>query len=207
MKTKDSNFLLSGGDSFSAVNLARAIEDRLELSAPDLVDVILHKSFSDIVSHMEKLASNSKVKSTKRREKQLEEEVNISVNKKIRLESYNRLWKSCSCMNSAVMRGNQYFCVTCMKIVRNPVPKIQTQRIKDNEIFGCNVTETFSTEEPRKVLTPNSGTTDTETLAQTLSSVEITQSWSFNTGKCVDASPLVIQARYQFNPFLILCNR
>lgn len=207
MKTKDSNFLLSGGDSFSAVNLARAIEDRLELSAPDLVDVILHKSFSDIVSHMEKLASNSKVKSTKRREKQLEEEVNISVNKKIRLESYNRLWKLCSCMNSAVMRGNQYFCVTCMKIVRNPVPKIQTQRIKDNEIFGCNVTETFSTEEPRKVLTPNSGTTDTETLAQTLSSVEITQSWSFNTGKCVDASPLVIQARYQFNPFLILCNR
>lgn len=207
MKTKDSNFLLSGGDSFSAVNLARAIEDRLELSAPDLVDVILHKSFSDIVSHMEKLASNSKVKSTKRREKQLEEEVNISVNKKIRLESYNRLWKSCSCMNSAVMRGNQYFCVTCMKIVRNPVPKIQTRRIKDNEIFGCNVTETFSTEEPRKVLTPNSGTTDTETLAQTLSSVEITQSWSFNTGKCVDASPLVIQARYQFNPFLILCNR
>lgn len=207
MKTKDSNFLLSGGDSFSAVNLARAIEDRLELSAPDLVDVILHKSFSDIVSHMEKLASNSKVKSTKRREKQLEEEVNISVNKKIRLESYNRLWKSCSCMNSAVMRGNQYFCVTCMKIVRNPVPKIQTQRIKDNEIFGYNVTETFSTEEPRKVLTPNSGTTDTETLAQTLSSVEITQSWSFNTGKCVDASPLVIQARYQFNPFLILCNR
>lgn len=207
MKTKDSNFLLSGGDSFSAVNLARAIEDRLELSAPDLVDVILHKSFSDIVSHMEKLASNSKVKSTKRREKQLEEEVNISVNKKIRLESYNRLWKSCSCMNSAVMRGNQYFCVTCMKIVRNPVPKIQTQRIKDNEIFGCNVTETFSTEEPRKVLTPNSGTTDTETLAQTLNSVEITQSWSFNTGKCVDASPLVIQARYQFNPFLILCNR
>lgn len=207
MKTKDSNFLLSGGDSFSAVNLARAIEDRLELSAPDLVDVILHKSFSDIVSHMEKLASNSKVKSTKRREKQLEEEVNISVNKKIRLESYNRLWKSCSCMNSAVMRGNQYFCVTCMKIVRNPVPKIQTQRIKDNEIFGCNVTETFSTEEPRKVLTPNCGTTDTETLAQTLNSVEITQSWSFNTGKCVDASPLVIQARYQFNPFLILCNR
>lgn len=207
MKTKDSNFLLSGGDSFSAVNLARAIEDQLELSAPDLVDVILHKSFSDIVSHMEKLASNSKVKSTKRREKQLEEEVNISVNKKIRLESYNRLWKSCSCVNSAVMRGNQYFCVTCMKIVRNPVPKIQTQRIKDNEIFGCNVTETFSTEEPRKVLTPNSGTTDTETLAQTLSSVEITQSWSFNTGKCVDASPLVIQARYQFNPFLILCNR
>lgn len=207
MKTKDSNFLLSGGDSFSAVNLARAIEDRLELSAPDLVDVILHKSFSDIVSHMEKLANNSKVKSTKRREKQLEEEVNISVNKKIRLESYNRLWKSCSCMNSAVMRGNQYFCVTCMKIVRNPVPKIQTQRIKDNEIFGCNVTETFSTEEPRKVLTPNCGTTDTETLAQTLSSVEITQSWSFNTGKCVDASPLVIQARYQFNPFLILCNR
>lgn len=207
MKTKDSNFLLSGGDSFSAVNLARAIEDRLELSAPDLVDVILHKSFSDIVSHMEKLASNSKVKSTKRREKQLEEEVNISVNKKIRLESYNRLWKSCSCMNSAVMRGNQYFCVTCMKIVRNPVSKIQTQRIKDNEIFGCNVTETFSTEEPRKVLTPNSGTTDTETLAQTLNSVEITQSWSFNTGKCVDASPLVIQARYQFNPFLILCNR
>lgn len=207
MKTKDSNFLLSGGDSFSAVNLARAIEDRLELSAPDLVDVILHKSFSDIVSHMEKLASNSKVKSTKRREKQLEEEVNISVNKKIRLESYNRLWKSCSCMNSAVMRGNQYFCVTCMKIVRNPVPKIQTQRIKDNEIFGCNVTETFSTEEPRKVLTPNCGTTDTETLAQTLSSVEITQSWSFNTGKCVDASPLVIQARYQFNPFLILCKR
>lgn len=207
MKTKDSNFLLSGGDSFSAVNLARAIEDQLELSAPDLVDVILHKSFSDIVSHMEKLASNSKVKSTKRREKQLEEEVNISVNKKIRLESYNRLWKSCSCMNSAVMRGNQYFCVTCMKIVRNPVPKIQTQRIKDNEIFGCNVTETFSTEEPRKVLTPNCGTTDTETLAQTLSSVEITQSWSFNTGKCVDASPLVIQARYQFNPFLILCNR
>lgn len=207
MKTKDSNFLLSGGDSFSAVNLARAIEDRLELSAPDLVDVILHKSFSDIVSHMEKLASNSKVKSTKRREKQLEEEVNISVNKKIRLESYNRLWKLCSCMNSAVMRGNQYFCVTCMKIVRNPVPKIQTQRIKDNEIFGYNVTETFSTEEPRKVLTPNSGTTDTETLAQTLSSVEITQSWSFNTGKCVDASPLVIQARYQFNPFLILCNR
>lgn len=207
MKTKDSNFLLSGGDSFSAVNLARAIEDRLELSAPDLVDVILHKSFSDIVSHMEKLASNSKVKSTKRREKQLEEEVNISVNKKIRLESYNRLWKLCSCMNSAVMRGNQYFCVTCMKIVRNPVPKIQTHRIKDNEIFGCNVTETFSTEEPRKVLTPNSGTTDTETLAQTLSSVEITQSWSFNTGKCVDASPLVIQARYQFNPFLILCNR
>lgn len=207
MKTKDSNFLLSGGDSFSAVNLARAIEDRLELSAPDLVDVILHKSFSDIVSHMEKLASNSKVKSTKRREKQLEEEVNISVNKKIRLESYNRLWKLCSCMNSAVMRGNQYFCVTCMKIVRNPVPKIQTQRIKDNEIFGCNVTETFSTEEPRKVLTPNSGTTDTETLAQTLNSVEITQSWSFNTGKCVDASPLVIQARYQFNPFLILCNR
>lgn len=207
MKTKDSNFLLSGGDSFSAVNLARAIEDRLELSAPDLVDVILHKSFSDIVSHMEKLASNSKVKSTKRREKQLEEEVNISVNKKIRLESYNRLWKSCSCMNSAVMRGNQYFCVTCMKIVRNPVSKIQTQRIKDNEIFGCNVTETFSTEEPRKVLTPNCGTTDTETLAQTLSSVEITQSWSFNTGKCVDASPLVIQARYQFNPFLILCNR
>lgn len=207
MKTKDSNFLLSGGDSFSAVNLARAIEDRLELSAPDLVDVILHKSFSDIVSHMEKLANNSKVKSTKRREKQLEEEVNISVNKKIRLESYNRLWKSCSCMNSAVMRGNQYFCVTCMKIVRNPVPKIQTHRIKDNEIFGCNVTETFSTEEPRKVLTPNCGTTDTETLAQTLSSVEITQSWSFNTGKCVDASPLVIQARYQFNPFLILCNR
>lgn len=207
MKTKDSNFLLSGGDSFSAVNLARAIEDRLELSAPDLVDVILHKSFSDIVSHMEKLASNSKVKSTKRREKQLEEEVNISVNKKIRLESYNRLWKLCSCMNSAVMRGNQYFCVTCMKIVRNPVSKIQTQRIKDNEIFGCNVTETFSTEEPRKVLTPNCGTTDTETLAQTLSSVAITQSWSFNTGKCVDASPLVIQARYQFNPFLILCNR
>lgn len=207
MKTKDSNFLLSGGDSFSAVNLARAIEDRLELSAPDLVDVILHKSFSDIVSHMEKLASSSKVKSTKRREKQLEEEVSISVNKKIRLESYNRLWKSCSCMNSAVMRGNQYFCVTCMKIVRNPVSKIQIQRIKDNEIFGCNVTETFSTEGPRKVLTPNSGTTDTETLAQTLSSVEITQSWSFNTGKCVDASPLVIQARYQFNPFLILCNR
>lgn len=199
--------MLSGGDSFSAVNLARAIEDRLELSAPDLVDVILHKSFSDIVSHMEKLASSSKVKSTKRREKQLEEEVSISVNKKIRLESYNRLWKSCSCMNSAVMRGNQYFCVTCMKIVRNLVPKIQTHRIKDNEIFGCNVTETFSTEEPRKVLTPNSGTTDTETLAQTLNSVEITQSWSFNTGKCVDASPLVIQARYQFNPFLILCNR
>lgn len=199
--------MLSGGDSFSAVNLARAIEDRLELSAPDLVDVILHKSFSDIVSHMEKLASNSKKKSTKRRKKKLEEEVKISVNKKICLESYSRLWKSCSCMNSAVMRGNQYFCMTCMNTVRNPVPKVQIQRNKDSGIFGCNLTETFSTEEPGRMLTPSSGSMDTKTLAQTFSSVEITKRWSFDTGKCVDASPLVIQARYQYNPFSILCKR
>lgn len=200
VKTGESNFLLSGGDSFSALNLARAIEDRLELSAPDLVDVILHKSFSHIVSHVEKLASKSEVKSTKRREKQLEEEVKISVNKKIRLESYNKLWKSCSCMNSAVMRGNQYFCISCLKTVRNPVPKTQTRRNKDSGIFGCNLTGTFCREEPSKVLTPNSGTIDTEALAQMIGRVEITQRWSFDTGKCVDASPLVIQARYQFNP-------
>lgn len=83
VKIGDSNLLLSGGDFFFVVNLVRVIEDRLELFVFDLVDVILYKLFFDIVSYVEKFVSKSEVKFIKRREKQLEEEVKIFINKKI----------------------------------------------------------------------------------------------------------------------------
>lgn len=47
-------FLMCGGDSFSALTLADQLELTLGLTLPQLLDLILHKTFSDICSYIEK---------------------------------------------------------------------------------------------------------------------------------------------------------
>ncbi|XP_062566768.1 LOW QUALITY PROTEIN: beta-alanine-activating enzyme-like [Saccostrea cucullata] len=212
--TKESNFLLSGGDSFSAVMLARSIEDQYKLTVSELVDIILHDTFSDIVNCMEKTEKSFKLKqSTDRGENLPMYQDMTDGDKKRKIESISKVWAACRCINSSVMRGNQYFCKTCMTNVCKPslitdFKSNWTIDNKCNKIMG-NTSKPNSTEQMHSDI---ESYTDTKSnpLKQRLSSAErdrtkvkLEQKWSFNTGKCVDASPLVVKASSGFHEVYI----
>ncbi|XP_061165027.1 beta-alanine-activating enzyme-like [Saccostrea echinata] len=226
--TKDSNFLLSGGDSLSAVMLARSIEDQFELSAPDLVDIILHDTFLDIVNCTEKQRKLFKLKrSTNKGENHPLYQDMTSGNKKRKIDIIGRLWKACCCVNSSVMRGNQYFCKTCMTTVCKLILTTDSKSnltidSKSNSTFDNKSNSTIdnkpnktSTSKPnsteqvysttekdasRKSYTPEQGISSAE---RDRTKVKLKQKWSFNTGKCVDASPLVVKSSSGFHEVYI----
>lgn len=201
VETNDSNFLESGGDSLTAVTLAQAIENQFNLSASYLVDTILHKSFNDIISCIEKYANTGQVilKKKKRESPSEEELVNIG-EKKVKVESIRTLWSPCSCIDSAVMRGNQYFCVQCTGIIRSDT---YTTKPHYHGNMGTEPVHASLLEEPSRspsaqtsaeLLSQKYGETVTR-QADAPNSVWLSQNWSLDTGKCVDASPLIVQAR------------
>lgn len=199
VETNDSNFLESGGDSLTAVTLAQAIENQFNLSASYLVDTILHKSFNDIISCIEKYANTGQVILKKKKRESPSEEVLVNIGeKKVKVESIRTLWSPCSCIDSAVMRGNQYFCVQCTGIIRSDTTKLHYHGNMGTEPVHASLLEepsrSPSAQTSAELLSQKYGETVTR-QADAPNSVWLSQNWSLDTGKCVDASPLIVQAR------------
>ncbi|XP_062613897.1 beta-alanine-activating enzyme-like [Saccostrea cucullata] len=212
--TRESNFLLSGGDSFSAVMLARSIEDQFKLTVSELVDIILHDTFSDIVNCIEKHRKILKFKqSTDRGENLPMYQVMTGGNKKRKLESISKLWAGCSCVNSSVMRGNQYFCKICMTNVCKPslitdgksnwTTDNKSNKTMDSTSKPNSKEQMHSDIESDKAITSDPLKRRLSSAERDRTKVKLEQKWSFNTGKCVDASPLVVKASSGFHEIYI----
>ena len=55
----DSRFLFSGGDSMAAVELARRVEDRLDAQLPQLLDVVLNRTWAEVSYCLSQFFSSS----------------------------------------------------------------------------------------------------------------------------------------------------
>ncbi|XP_069833752.1 beta-alanine-activating enzyme isoform X2 [Dendropsophus ebraccatus] len=169
--SEDSVFSLSGGDSLKAIRLHEEVENMVGRSVPGLLEVILSDTFLDIHSYilkytsplMEKLQEETSVNAT----------INhVSEHHPIKRKAEVRRVQTNDVSFVALSRGNRLFLSVCSEDVSQRCEV--TQGLSQDLVYS-------NTDFKRTKPTPSSE------LALTLQ-----ERWASDTGKCVDASPLLV---------------
>ncbi|KAM3875855.1 beta-alanine-activating enzyme [Diretmus argenteus] len=196
-----SNFLFSGGDSLKALRLCDDIMTAVGVTSPELLEVILDGSFSDVVQHVARailmlpFEENSLPEAKKRQADALA----VAPAKRERIHHH-------STADAEKQQGDE-FCfekravkvlrrageVVEMKI-RNPESKKNTVG-KESDTVGRVRQDSSETD---KLNTDGTSERVGDGLVETTA---LSLSWSSDTGRCVDASPvLLVQGRSDQRP-------
>ncbi|TNM87520.1 hypothetical protein fugu_005741 [Takifugu bimaculatus] len=152
---EDSNFLLSGGDSLKALHLHEDILAAAGEASPDLLEIILDGTFSDVLSHVTRTAQTAtpgnRPLSPSGVAKRHTDLPNAALTKRERKESKaaEETW--------------------AVKVLR-----------RAGEVVDINIPETSV---PDDALKQKSSEKDV---------LDLSLSWSSDTGRCVDASPVLL---------------
>ncbi|KAG8190035.1 hypothetical protein JTE90_000130 [Oedothorax gibbosus] len=103
--SEDDNFIMSGGDSFSAVYFACDIKWKLQIFSPELVEKLLNDSFKDIIKHVEECL-------TEKNASKPCENYNVLVNKNCQGPVFKKAClENSECYETATRRGYSLKCV------------------------------------------------------------------------------------------------
>ncbi|XP_045140067.1 beta-alanine-activating enzyme isoform X2 [Echinops telfairi] len=182
---KESLFLQSGGDSLKSIRFLSEIENLVGTSVPGLLEIILSSSFSEIYNHIlqtvfpDEVLPGSRRYATKRKYSDTHQEE--SGRKPRRQQADASLNCGCDfCAFTALSRGGQTLTRHGTRLFTRsaqcPSPRSSdvTSQIHMQSVNPLPIVE--KSEKP-------------ETGAEKL---ELSVRWKADTGKCVDASPLVI---------------
>ncbi|KAL3879099.1 hypothetical protein ACJMK2_031412 [Sinanodonta woodiana] len=206
------NFLLSGGDSFQAVQLLERVEAGLgcQLRLSELVQIILHKTYQDVLQYLifkcqENVVinqtscdmSHNPVLATKLTADidQLREGPGLLID-----HQSNKILDENDSTNIMIGRGGPNFMSHTGEIIADPPVKVSRLQCMGSLSRGNK--KTFSSELNRKynqqtqetICKHCNGDRNTHRM-DTSGVVSMEISWQFNTGKCVDASPLLVFPR------------
>uniref|UniRef100_A0A669EAC6 Aminoadipate-semialdehyde dehydrogenase n=1 Tax=Oreochromis niloticus TaxID=8128 RepID=A0A669EAC6_ORENI len=161
---KKSNFLLSGGDSLKALHLCEDILAAVGVTSPELLEVILDGTFSDIMNHvarargiLEHENSESTLSQAKRRH---DESTSQVLEKRVRKD-----WTATESLQVEKQ---------AVKVIR-----------RGGEVIEMNIRYT---EDDKTVQNQLLGVRESCGEAD----LGLSLSWSSDTGRCVDASPVLL---------------
>ncbi|XP_034267279.1 beta-alanine-activating enzyme isoform X3 [Pantherophis guttatus] len=184
---EESQFLPSGGDSLKLLQLHDEIERMVGRPVPDLVEIILNHSISEIYKHILKSAfprdnlTISPHSAVKRKPSDpLGEEPN---NKYVELTPENSLKTDVGPIGFiAVSRGNHL--VSINEPVKNQIEAEPAEKdeVSPDSDTNLNITEDYSAE----------GNLDEANLGEVTQKLTLHVRWTSDLGKCVDASPLLV---------------
>ncbi|XP_070804842.1 beta-alanine-activating enzyme [Pituophis catenifer annectens] len=184
---EESQFLPSGGDSLKLLQLHDEIERMVGRPVPDLVEIILNHSISEIYKHVLKSAfprdnlTISPHSAVKRKPSDpLGEEPN---NKYVELTPENSLKTDVGPIGFiAVSRGNHL--VSISEPVKNQIEAEPAEKdeVSPDSDTNLNITEDYSAE----------GNLDEANLGEVTQKLTLHVRWTSDLGKCVDASPLLV---------------
>ncbi|ETE59025.1 Acyl-CoA synthetase family member 4, partial [Ophiophagus hannah] len=184
---EESQFLPSGGDSLKLLQLRDEIERMVGRPIPDLVEMILNHSISEIYKHVLKsvfprdnltVSSRSAVK--RKLSHPLLEEPN---NKCVELTPENSLKTDVATTGFiAISRGNHL--VSINEPVKNQIEAEQAEKneVLSNSVTNVNIREDYFAEE----------NWDEANLGEITQKLTLRVRWTSDLGKCVDASPLLV---------------
>ncbi|XP_074132248.1 beta-alanine-activating enzyme isoform X1 [Sminthopsis crassicaudata] len=212
--SKDSLFLSNGGDSLKSIWLSNEIETLVGRSIPGLLEVILNCSILDIYNHIlqavfpdeDTLLNRSYC--TKRKFSEMNRG---EISAKYIDQKSGRLVNSDKEQNAfiALSRGNQILFVNISESLKNSLsmghtgtrlgknPSIPTDLISSEATgFVQNVTSKNPLTVTRKMngaeeISSVSAISEDETSVRASEKIKFCVKWKCNTGKCVDASPLI----------------
>lgn len=184
---EESQFLPSGGDSLKLLQLHDEIERMVGRPVPDLVEIILNHSISEIYKHVLKSAfprddlTINRHSAVKRKPNDpLGEEPN---NKYVELTPENSLKTDVGPVGFiAVSRGNHL--VSIHEPVKNQieVEPAEKEEVAPESDTNLNITEDYSAE----------GNLDEVNFGGATQKLTLRVRWTSDLGKCVDASPLLV---------------
>ncbi|KAG8134937.1 hypothetical protein E2320_008002 [Naja naja] len=184
---EESQFLPSGGDSLKLLQLHDELERMVGRPIPDLVEMILNHSISEIYKHILKSAfprdsltvsSHSAVK--RKLSHPLGEEPN---NKCVELTPENSLKTDVATTGFiAISRGNHL--VSINEPLKNQIEAEQAEKneVLPNSVTNVNIRENYFAEE----------NWDEANLGEITQKLTLRVRWTSDLGKCVDASPLLV---------------
>ncbi|XP_053407469.1 beta-alanine-activating enzyme-like [Mercenaria mercenaria] len=201
------NFILAGGDSLKAVRLANTIENILNVQLPQLVDIVLHQTFSDVRKYLISIVGQGSEQVDKEKSEGLKDDqiVTDEFNKGKSINNFEIERNTSSTLDDC----NQKLITTKEKIMykrklgEDQTSKQLTKVLNDtqftvsrcNRLDYINCTETVfirgMTCRKRKAAFSVAGKRDQLKVVQECY-LKLEEMWKYNTGKCVDASPLLV---------------
>lgn len=218
-------FVLSGGDSVRALQLANQIEDYMNIQLPWLLDFILHKSFSDILIAVKNVLEERRKNYDHTKCSFITQNENIDgmlvpQNSKKRkygeLEGYEKfnLFENLSFSNEKLSWINTIYNSASIKITMRSVSKcnscsdwlIHTDETLSNFNYRSHFLPSWRKYSEKIVQSEFKKDSKPDQLQTILESnneppnkrphnFSIKVKWKYNTGKCVDASPLITSLR------------
>ncbi|XP_075400395.1 beta-alanine-activating enzyme isoform X2 [Tenrec ecaudatus] len=197
---KESLFLQSGGDSLKAVRLLSEIENLVGTSVPGLLEIILSSSFSEIYSHIlqtvfpHEVLPLSKRCATKRKSSDTSQEETSRKS----LHQQADVPFNCDCDMSAFIalsRGSQILALSSTRLFTrsgkcpSPCPSDLTSQISSQNVRSVNPLPVVEKAEKPSYVAKVSDKEKPEIGTEKL---KLSVRWKADTGKCVDASPLVV---------------
>ncbi|CAN2388622.1 Acyl-CoA synthetase family member 4 [Pristimantis euphronides] len=179
--SEDSVFLLSGGDSLKAIRFHEEVENLVGRSVPGLLEVILSDTFLDIhrciltstSPVMEKSLNQTSVNGAENL-KRLSVDMNEEHPIKRKAEAQELSMDSASFIS--LSRGKRLFLNVCSEQVGQQ----------------CKVTHGLSQDPLWFFKCSGTGTKRTKATASSEQVMTLQERWVSDTGKCVDASPLLV---------------
>ncbi|XP_051822133.1 beta-alanine-activating enzyme isoform X2 [Antechinus flavipes] len=212
--SKDSLFLSNGGDSLKSIWLSNEIETLVGRSIPGLLEVILSCSILDIYNHILQAVFPDEDTLLNRNyctKRKFSEMNRGEISAKYIDQKSGRPVNSGKEQNAfiALSRGNQILFVNVSESLKNSLsmgqtgtqlgknPSISSDLISSEEtIFVQNVTSKSPLTVSRKMngteeISSMSAISEDETSVRASEKIKFCVRWKSNTGKCVDASPLI----------------
>ncbi|XP_071980130.1 beta-alanine-activating enzyme isoform X2 [Engystomops pustulosus] len=181
--SEDSVFLLSGGDSLKAIRFHEEVEKVAGRSVPGLLEVILSDTFLDIhrcilrgtSPVMENLQDQTSVNAT---ESHIQHIVDVTENYLVKRKAEAPTLQMDAPSFVSLSRGNRLFLNVCRGGRDQKCEVIHGLSQDLLQFIGCNISgpkrqRTKLTPSPEQVIT-------------------LQERWTSDTGKCVDASPLLV---------------
>lgn len=182
----ESSFLFSGGDSLKALRLCEDIVAAVEgVTLPELLEVILDGNFSDLLRHVARVTltrlfenGSSSLSEAKKRHA---EPLSVELAKRERMEELAKRERMDSTAAERFHRVDVSFENQPVKVIR-----------RASEVIEMNTGEQLggkgsSVKIHNRCLAAGTGSPHMES-----SSLGLSLSWSSDTGRCVDASPVLL---------------
>lgn len=204
----ESRFLSSGGDSLKSIWLLSELEQLVGAPVPGLLEVILSGSILEIYHHVlqavfpdEDLAALSKSCTLKRklRDPDLEEGSGEPPRPQCASPSHGRD-PGAACM--ALSRGRQVLCLSSAGSVpeRGPCPSACYESVSQTHAQTLKSSDPPALGETPRDASCAAGVSGEGQPVRGAEKAELPVRWRADTGKCVDASPLVVIAAAPGSP-------
>ncbi|XP_067453656.1 beta-alanine-activating enzyme isoform X1 [Thunnus thynnus] len=170
---EESNFLFSGGDSLKALRLCEDVLTATGATSPQLLEVVLDGTFSDVLRHVARVTLMLPVKtspsSASEAKKRQADAPSVALEKRKRKDSIAA---------ERPQGGADYFDIQAVKVIRRAGEVTEIRNTETNKSLQADA---------RREKCASKKSSDVKATALGLS-----LSWSSDTGRCVDASPVLL---------------